>query len=197
MHQAYVSNRRSDKRDAPGSVFSAKGACTCFTIISNQASRARRKTCIKFEELIKSQRERIINRTDDTRRFYPHFLCNLKCRRTLLKEKKIIMLKNRAERFVIGRRPIRQRLFSQPNTRERASRSETRRGPGWREPSWGWTRLTPLCSPTPAGPEAPFESSPSLLPLARSHLATPSRRFQPPTFPFLPLSLPASLSGAF
>jgi len=52
--------------------------------------RARRKTCIKFEELTKSQRERIINRTDDTRRFYPHFLCNLKCRRTLLKEKKIL-----------------------------------------------------------------------------------------------------------
>lgn len=57
--------------------------------------------------------------------------------------------------------------------------------------------MTPLCSPTPAGPEAPFESSPSpLLPLARLHLATPSRRFQPPTFPFLPLCLPSSLSGA-
>lgn len=43
------------------------------------------------------------------------------------------------------------------------------------------------CSPTPAGPEAPFESSPSLLPLARSHLTTPSRRSQPPTSPRLPL----------
>lgn len=81
--------------------------------------------------------------------------------------------------------------------RENGLHSETRRGPGWREPSWGWTRLTPLCSPTPAGLEAPFESSPSpLLPLARLHFATPSRRFQPPTFPFLPLSLPSSLSGA-
>lgn len=99
------------------------------------------------------------------------------------KGKKLWRWRSTQESFLIGRRPIRQRSFSAEYAKTGCM--VKRREPGWRELSWGWTRLTPQCSPTPARPEAPFESSLPLLPLARSHLTTPSRRFQP--LPCLPL----------